>query len=79
MRDYHISPLRGVTACFVSLNSTFLVPVITLISRCPPRRILFLLHGIKLLVNYFQFNSLKQNSAFLIYESRFNLKPQACN
>jgi hypothetical protein len=43
-----------------------------LLSFAAPRRILFLLHGIKLLVNYFQFNSLEQNSASLISEFRLN-------
>jgi hypothetical protein len=60
--------VRGVTSRFVSRNSTHPFPTIALTSRCPPWRILFLLHRIKLLVNYFQFNSLEQNIASLISE-----------
>jgi hypothetical protein len=64
-------PLRGVTARFVSRNSVSPFPIIAQISRCPPWRILFLLHGIKLLVIYFQLNSLGQNTATSIWKFRF--------
>jgi 5'-3' exonuclease len=37
----------------------------------PPQRILFLLHGIRLLVNCFQLNSFEQNSASSISKFRF--------
>jgi hypothetical protein len=71
-----ISPLRGVTARFVSRNFTFPFPTIALISHCLPRRIMFFLHEIKLLANSFQIKSLKQNSELSIYDFKKN-RPKA--